>query len=269
MGKIHLRSMAIGYLGLMVILPVAAVMHDGLKGGLGVLVNSLMRPEAWSAIKLTLGTALVMAAVNAFMGTLTAYVLVRYSSRLPFLRILNSLIDLPFAIPTLVTGVMLVHLYGPQQILGGWMKNHFGWDIIFAPPGIVLALLFVAFPFVVRTVEPVLMELDPDEEEAARSLGASAWLTFWRVLFPTLLPAILTGTLLSFARAVGEFGSVVIVAGNFPFKSQTAAVYVLGEIESANQQGASAMSIFLMALSFSLILVVDGFQKRRFQSRVV
>ncbi len=261
MGKLSLRAAALSYLFIMLVLPLSAVLHDGLKNGLGVFIGNLMQPVALHALKLTLWTAVVMAIVNAIVGTLTAYVLVRYS--FPGRSLINSLIDLPFAIPTLVTGVMLVALYGPQQVLGSWIKSHMGWDIIFAPPGIILALLFVTFPSVVRTVEPVLMELDPEGEEAARTLGASAWTTFWRILLPSILPGILTGTLLSFARAIGEFGSVVVVAGNFPFKSQTAAVYVLGEIESENQQGASAMSIVLLALSFSLILLVDWLQKRK------
>ncbi len=261
MGKISLRTMAVSYLAFMLILPLSAVLHDGLKDGTLSFLGHVTRPTAWHALKLTLWTAMVMAVVNAVMGTLTAYVLVRYS--FPGRTLINSLIDLPFAIPTLVTGVTLVYMYGPQQALGSWFKHRMGWEIIFAPPGIILALLFVTFPFVVRSVEPVLMEIDPDEEEAARSLGASAWTTFWRILLPTLLPAILTGTLLAFARAIGEFGSIVVVAGNIPFKSQTAAVYVLGEIESQNQQGASAMSIVLVALSFSLIFVVDWLQKRK------
>ncbi len=260
-GALSLRVTALAYLAFMLLIPLAAVLQDGFRNGAAGFLKSLLNPAAWHAFKLTLWTAFLMAAINAVMGTLTAYVLVRYS--FPGRSLINSFIDLPFAIPTLVTGVMLVILYGPQQALGSWLKTHWGWQIIFAPTGIVLALLFVTFPLVVRTVEPLLMEIDPDQEEASRTLGASSWTTFWRILFPAILPGVLTGTLLSFSRALGEFGSVVVVAGNIPFKSQTAAVYVWGEIESQNQQGASAMSVMLVALSFFVILLVDWFEKRR------
>lgn len=265
-GRISLRTAALIYLGFLLALPLAAVLQDGFREGLHRFAHALCQPVAWHALKLTLWTALIMAGINAVMGTLTAYVLVRYS--FPGRSFLNSLVDLPFAIPTLVTGVMLVVLYGPQQALGSWLREHWGWEIIFSPAGIILALLFVTFPFVVRTVEPVLMELDPDEEEAARTLGASAWTTFWRVLLPALRPGIFTGTLLALARALGEFGSVVVVAGNFPLRSQTAAVYVWGEIESDNPLGASAMSVVLVAISFSLILFVDWLERRRLRTRV-
>ena len=253
--------MAIAYLLAMLVVPLAAVCHDGLREGLDVFWQNLTTPVAWHALKLTLWTATAMALVNAVMGTLTAYVLTRYS--FPGRSILNSIVDLPFAIPSLVTGVILVLLYGPNGTIGGWLKESFGLQIVFAPPGILLALLFISFPFVVRTVEPVLQELEADQEEAARTLGASTWHTFWRILFPALRPAIVTGMLLSFSRAVGEFGSVVMIAGNIPMRSQTAAVYVLGEIESENQRGASVMSVVLLAISFSVVVLVDYLQRRK------
>lgn len=256
-----LRALAVSYLAVMLLLPLAAVAQDGLSGGLAGLWRDISRPAAWSALKLTLWTAAVMTLINTVMGTLTAYVLVRY--RFPGRSLANALIDIPFAIPTLVTGVMLVILYGPQGALGGWLKQEWGWEIIFAPPGIILALLFVSFPFVVRSLQPVLMAIELDQEEAAYTLGASSWTTFRRVLLPAILPAIITGALLSFARALGEFGSVVVVAGNFPMRSQTAAVYVLSQIESDNQRGASAMSVVMLAIAFSLIVIVDGVQRRQ------
>lgn len=256
-----LRALAISYLAVMLLLPLAAVAQDGLSGGLAGLWRDISRPAAWAALKLTLWTAAVMTLINTVMGTLTAYVLVRY--RFPGRSLANALIDIPFAIPTLVTGVMLVILYGPQGALGGWLKQEWGWDIIFAPPGIILALLFVSFPFVVRSLQPVLMAIELDQEEAAYTLGASPWTTFRRVLLPAILPAVITGALLSFARALGEFGSVVVVAGNFPMRSQTAAVYVLSQIESDNQRGASAMSVVMLAIAFSLIVIVDVVQRRQ------
>lgn len=260
-GPWGLRAAAFSYLALMLILPLAAIVTDGLRDGLQGLWINVTRPAAWAALRLTLWTAALMTLINTVMGTLTAYVLVRYS--FPGRSLLNAIIDLPFAIPTLVTGVMLVILYGPQGALGGWLQNRLGWEIIFAPPGIILALLFVSFPFVVRAIQPVLMAIEQDQEEAAATLGASSWTIFRRVLLPAILPATISGALLSFARALGEFGAVVVVAGNIPMRSQTAAVYVLSEIESENQRGASAMSIVMLAIAFSLIVLVDLMRRRQ------
>jgi len=254
-----IRYTAIVYLAIMLILPLAALVAESFREGLFAFFENLTRPAAWHALKLTLIMASAMALVNAVMGTLTAYILTRYS--FPGRSLLNSLVDIPFAIPTLVTGVMLVVLYGPMGGLGNWLKEMFDFQIVFAPPGILLALLFVGLPYVVRSVQPVLLEVDFDQEEAARTMGASSWTTFRRVLLPALRPAILGGTLLSFARALGEFGSIIVVAGNIPMRSQTASVYIMGEIESANSVGASAMSVVLMGLSFSLILVVDWLER--------
>lgn len=258
---VTIRALALGYLALLLIIPLAAVVHDSLRAGPEAFWSNITRPAAWHAIKLTLWTAAVMAVINAVMGTLTAYVLVRYEFRGKSL--INALVDLPLAIPTLVTGVMLVILYGPQAAIGSWLKAQWGLEIIFAPPGIILALLFVSFPFVVRALQPVLLEVDIHQEEMAYTLGASPWLTFRRVLLPVIAPAIASGTLLSFARALGEFGAIIVVAGNFPMRSQTAAVYVLGEIESENPIGASAMSVFLLAIAFTLMVMVDRLQRRR------
>jgi sulfate transport system permease protein len=162
----------------------------------------------------------------------------------------------------LVTGVMLVVLYGPQQTLGAWLDEQWGIDIIFAPPGIILALLFITFPFVVRAVQPVLLGLDKQQEHAAATLGAGAWTIFRRVILPPLVLPLTSGALLSFARAIGEFGSIVIVAGNIPFYSQTAAVYVFGEVESENRMGASAISLVMLTIGFSLTLLVSWLQQR-------
>jgi sulfate transport system permease protein len=264
-GKWSLRAVAVVWLGLMIGLPLSALLAHGLREGPQVFWREITNPIALSALKLTVATAVLMTLVNAVMGTLTAYVLVRY--RFYGSRLLNSLIDLPFAIPTLVTGVMLVVLYGPQQVLGAFLAAH-GVQIIFAQPGIVLALLFVTYPFVIRTVQPVLLEIDRAQEEAAWTLGASRWRTFTEIILPAITPAILTGALLSFARALGEFGSVVIVAGNIPRSTLTAPVYIFGQIESQNQRGASALSLLLLALSFSLMLLVDWLQEHRGGGRV-
>jgi sulfate transport system permease protein len=259
-GRWGVQGAALTYVTLMLLIPLAVILQDGLRDGLGALWHSISLPIAWSALKLTLWTSALMALINAIMGTLTAYVLVRYN--FPGKGLLNAIIDLPLAIPTLVTGVMLVVLYGPQSIIGAWFQNQLNWHIIFAPPGIILALLFVNFPFVVRAVQPVLQELDPESEEAAATLGANSATILWRVTLPALWLPIASGAMLSFARAIGEFGAIVIVAGNIPLRSQTAAVYVFGEVESANRQGASAMSIVMLTLAFGLILFVDWLRTR-------
>jgi len=201
-----------------------------------------------------------MTIINTIMGTITAYVIVRYD--FPGKTLFNSLVDVPLAIPTLVTGVMLVILFGPQQALGTWLKDTLGISIIFAPPGIILALLFITFPFVVRAVQPILLNMNRAQEDAAATMGAGAWPIFMRITLPPLILPLTSGALMSFARAIGEFGSVVIVSGNIPFYSQTAAVYLLGEVESENRLGASAVSIVMIAIAFSLMMLVDWLQRR-------
>jgi sulfate transport system permease protein len=258
-GRWGLRAAALSYLGFIVVLPLSAIIENGFKDGLAVFWRDIASPLAFSALKLTLTMAVIVTAINAVMGTLTAYVLVRY--RFYGRGLLNGIIDMPFAIPTLVTGVMLVALYGPQRTLGAWLASH-GVQIIFATPGIVLALLVVTYPFVIRTVQPVLMEAEQGQEEAAYTIGASRWVTFRRVVLPAITPAIITGSLLTFARSLGEFGSIVVIAGNIPRRTLTAPVYVYQQIESQNQRGASSMSILLLALSFTLILLVEWMQGR-------
>jgi sulfate/thiosulfate transport system permease protein len=255
------RGAALTYLLVLLVIPLAVIFQDGLREGLGGLWRAISATVAWHALWLTLWTAAIMAAINAVMGTVTAYVLVRYNFWGKGL--LNAVVDLPLSIPTLVTGVMLVVLYGPQAALGSWLQQNLGWRIIFAPPGIILALLFVTYPFVVRAVQPVLAGLDHEPEEAAATLGSGAWMTFRRITLPALLLPVTGGTLLSFARAIGEFGAIIIVAGNIPLRTQTAAVYVLGQVESENRLGASAVSIVMLCISLGLMLIVDLLQRRR------
>jgi sulfate/thiosulfate transport system permease protein len=258
-GRWGLRTSALGYLGFMILLPISAILANGLSDGLTAFWGDVRTPMAFAALKLTLLTAVMTTAINLVMGTLTAYALVRYD--FPGRTLLNAAIDMPFAIPTLVIGVMLVLLYGPQRTFGAWLESN-GIQVIFNTPGIVLALLLVTYPFVIRTVQPVLMELDRSQEEAAYTIGASKWTTFHSIILPAISPAIITGSLLCFARALGEFGSIVVVAGNIPGRTLTAPVYVYGQLESYNTRGASAMSLLLLALSFTLMLVVDWMQKR-------
>ncbi len=259
-GKWGLRAVALIWLGVMIALPLAVLFEHGLREGIVRFWAEITNPVALAAVRLTIFAAVVMTLINAVMGTLTAYVLVRY--RFFGSRLFNSLIDLPFAVPTLVTGVMLVLLYGPQRTLGAWLEAH-GVQVIFAQPGIVLALLFVTYPFVIRTVQPVLMAIEREQEEAAWMLGASRWQTFSKVILPMITPAIISGAMLGFARALGEFGAIVVVAGNIPRSTLTAPVYVFGQIESQNQMGASAVSIVLLTLSFALMSLVDWMQKKR------
>lgn len=250
------------YLGLLILLPIAAITVASFQQGLGSLWHSITSTQALFAFRLTLTTAVIMLIINVVMGTLTAYVLVRYD--FPGKNIMNALIDLPFAVPTVVTGIMLVVLYGPNSVFGT-LLGRLGIQIIFEKPGIILALLFVTFPFVTRSVQPVLQEMGIDTEDAARTMGASNLRVFFKVTLPTLMPAILTGAALSFSRAMGEFGSIVVVAGNIPMKSQVAAVYIYGELESNNPQGAMGLSVVLLLVSFAVLLFLNFLQHRHWR----
>ncbi|MCA0458109.1 MAG: ABC transporter permease [Chloroflexi bacterium] len=255
-GKLLLRFSAVIYLLTFVAVPVIVVNVEGLRSGLDAFLADLTRPAAMNAIWLTLWTSAVMTVINVVMGTLTAYVLVVY--RFPGKDILNTLVDLPFAIPTLVTGVMLVLLYGPQTAIGGFFQNQLGFKLLFAPPGIIIALLFVGYPFVIRAVQPVLLTLEPNQQEAAQTIGASDWYTFRRVILPAIRPAVVTGGLLSFARALGEFGAIIIVAQ----RPQVATVYLYSQVEAGEMQAASAVSVVLLLIAFIITLSVDLVESR-------
>jgi sulfate transport system permease protein len=254
-----LRGTTLSYLGVMVVLPLVALAVGAAEPGAGAFWRALTDPFAWHALKLTFVTAAIMVVINALTGTATAWVLVRYE--FPGKGLVNALIDLPFAMPTVVAGVMLVALYGPSSVLGT-ILGHYGIGVVYRQPGIVLALLFVTYPFVIRSVQPVLMELDRAEEEAAATLGAGSWTTFRRVTLPALWPSILTGAALSFSRALGEFGSVVMVAGNRPLETKTGPMYIFGEIESGNRHGAMVVSAVLLACSLGVLLVLNRLQRR-------
>lgn len=241
------------------VLPVSAVITKGYGDGLGSLRSALATPGAVAAIKLTLITSVGAALLNAVFGTLIAYVLVR--CRFPGRSLFSAIVDLPFAIPTLVTGVMLVALYGPASPVGGWFEDH-GIHIVFAPLGILFALTFVTLPFVVRSVQPVLLELDPAEEEAARVLGAGGWTTFRKVVFPALRGAIAGGALLTFARAIGEFGAVVIISGNLTGRTLTAPVYIFQLTSQFRTAEAAAVASVLFGISFLLVVVTDRILRR-------
>jgi len=257
--ELPLRAVSLLYLGLMVVLPLAALAVQAAEPGPAAFWKEMTNPFAWHALKLTFATAGIMVLINAVTGTATAWVLVRYS--FPGKKVMNALIDLPFAVPTVVTGLMLVALYGPTSVLGTFLGRN-GMGIIYQQPGIVLALLFVTYPFVIRSVQPVLLEMDRSEEEAAATLGADTLTTFRRVTFPTLWPAILTGTALAFSRALGEFGSVVMVAGNRPLATKTGPMYIFGEIESGNRHGAMVVSAVLLTCSLGILIVLNRLQRR-------
>jgi sulfate/thiosulfate transport system permease protein len=239
-------GIVVGYLSVIVLVPLAA-----LAARAGDFHRVVSNPEAVSALKLTLALSLAVALVNAVVGTATAWVLVRDDFRGK--AIVNAVIDLPFALPTIVAGLTLLTLYGPN--------GSSGINLAYTRAGVMLALLFVTLPFVVRTVQPVLLELDADMEEAAASLGASPTAIFRRIVFPNLLPAILSGVALAFARAVGEFGAVVLISGNLPFKTEVASVYVYGRIQSNDIAGAAALSIVLLVISFAVLLAVGALRR--------
>jgi sulfate transport system permease protein len=205
-------------------------------------------PEAVAALKLTLGAAVVVALVNGVLGTVTAWVLVR--DDFPGKALVNAVIDLPFALPTIVAGLTLLTLYGPHSPVGV--------DVAFTRTAIVLALLFVTLPFVIRTVQPVLYELDVEMEEAARSLGAGQLAVFRRIVLPNILPGILSGVVLALARALGEIGSVVLISGNLPYKTEVASVFILNRIESGDSAGAAAVAVVLLGASFLLLLAIGA-----------
>jgi sulfate transport system permease protein len=235
---------AVAWLSLIVLLPLTAVVVRSLDGGLDTFWHAVSSRRAVSALQLTLVSSAIVAAINAVLGTLIAWVLVR--DRFRGKSLVNALIDLPFALPTIVAGLTLLALYGPT--------GPTGIDVAFTRVAIVLALLFVTLPFVVRSVQPVLLALDPEVEEAAAALGASAATTFRRIVLPALRPAILAGVGLAFGRALGEFGAVVLISGNLPFKTEVAAVFVFGQLESDDVTGAAAVSVVLMLVSLAILL---------------
>ena len=241
------RGVVTGYLSLIVLIPLAAVVWRSTDGGIEGFLRAISNPQAFAALRLTLLASLVVVVINVVTGTLIAWVLVRDSFRGK--GVVNALIDLPFALPTIVAGFTLLALYGPGSPVG--------LNVAYTQVSVGMALLFVTLPFVVRAVQPVLLELDRDMEEAAASLGASELSTFWRIILPNLLPAILSGAALSFARSIGEFGSVVLITGNIPFETQVASVYIFGQIESDRVTDAAAISVLLLVISLLVLLTMS------------
>lgn len=241
-----------GYLGLIVLIPIAAVAWRSVADGPAAFVASVTNRQSVAALELTIALALVVVAVNVVMGTTIAWVLVR--DNFPGKALVNALIDLPFALPTIVAGLTLLALYGP--------RSPFGLNFAYTQAGILLALLFVTLPFVVRAVQPVLLELDRDMEEAAASLGAVPVTIVRRIVLPNLLPAILTGSALAFARAIGEFGSVVLISGNLPFRTEVASVNIFSQLENDDPGSASAISVVLLGASLVMLSALDLVRRR-------
>jgi sulfate/thiosulfate transport system permease protein len=244
-------GLAVVYMSVIVLIPFAALVDGAFDKGWDGFWGAIRNPQAMAALELTVGVSLVVVVVNAVMGTLIAWVLVR--DRFWGRGIVNALIDLPFALPTIVAGVTLLALYGPSSPVG--------LNLAFTRAGIVVALLLVTLPFVVRAVQPVLIELDEEMEQAASSLGAGDWTIFRRIIFPNLVPAILGGTGLAFSRALGEFGSLVLVAGNVPFHTQVSSLYIIGQIESDRQASAAAVSVSLLVLSLAALLALAALER--------
>lgn len=255
-------GLSLGYtltwLGLLVLLPLAALVAKAAAGGADGFLSAIGTPRVLAALRLSFGAALLAAALNTLAGFVVAWVLVRY--RFPGRRLCDALVDLPFALPTAVAGIALTALYAPTGWLGRLLAP-LGVQLAFTPAGVLIAMLFVGFPFVVRTLQPVLESLDRDLEEAAESLGATRWQRFVLVLLPLLAPTLATGFALALARAVGEYGSVIFIAGNLPGVSEIAPLLIVQKLESYDYVGAAAIGTVMLGASFLLLLLITLLQR--------
>ncbi len=246
------------YLSVIVIIPLSSVVFKTVTLTWGGFLEAVMTPRVLASFRLTFGTALLAALVNAVFGLLTAWVLVRY--RMPGKRVVDALVDLPFALPTAVAGITLATLYAPAGWIGRWL-DPFGIKVAYTPLGILAAMTFIGLPFVVRTVQPVLEELETELEEAAACLGADRLQTFARVIFPVLLPPLLTGFALAFARAVGEYGSIIFIAGNMPMISEITPLLIITKLEQYDYAGSTAIASVMLAASFLILFAVNLLQR--------
>jgi sulfate/thiosulfate transport system permease protein len=246
------------YLSAIVVVPLATIVIASFRMAPDDFISTVTSSRVLASYRLSLSTAVFAALFNACFGFLTAWTLVRY--RFPGRKALDALVDLPFALPTAIAGICFATLYSPIGWIGR-LLSRFDIQLVNTSSGIVIALIFIGFPFVVRTVQPVLAELEPEIEEAAHSLGASRWQTFLRVLLPHLFPALLTGTTLSFARAIGEYGSVIFIAGNLPYKTEIAPLMIMTRLDQFDYDGASAVAFVLLLISFSMLLVLNVVQR--------
>jgi sulfate transport system permease protein len=248
---------AIFYLTLIVLIPLSAVFLKTFTMSWDAFWTAVSSERVVASYKLTFGASLIGAAINAVFGGIVAWVLVRYA--FPGKKIINALVDLPFALPTAVAGIALTALYSSNGWIGRYLEP-LGIKVAFTPLGVVIALTFIGLPFVVRTVQPVLEEAERELEEAAASLGASHWQTFTRVVFPTILPALLTGFALAFARATGEYGSVIFIAGNLPMVSEITPLMIITKLEQYDYTGATAIATVMLVVSFMLLLTINLLQ---------
>jgi len=251
------------YLSIIVLIPLSALFFKTATLTWDQFVTAVSAPRVLASYRVTFGASLLAALLNAFFGVLVAWVLVRY--RFPGKKLIDALVDLPFALPTAVAGITLASIYAPNGWLGRYLEPH-GIKVAFTPIGIFIAMVFIGLPFVVRTVQPVLEELDQEIEEAASCLGANRWQTFCRIIFPTMLPAVLTGFALAFARAVGEYGSIIFIAGNMPMVSEITPLLIITKLEQYDYAGATAIATVMLLVSFLLLLSINLLQKwsRRF-----
>jgi sulfate transport system permease protein len=256
-GSLGVRTAAIFYLLLLVVLPILSMGSVAFQEGPASFWREVMRPQALASIKLTVWMAVLATTINVFAGLWIAWTLAR--REFWGKRVLDSLLDLPLALPAIVAGLVLVLLYGPNGVIGA-LAEQSGFEILFARPGILIALLFVTLPLVVRTLQPIIAELDPDVEAAAYTLGAPRMMAFLRVTLPALLPALGTGASLALARALGEFGSLILIAGNVPFRTEVAPLYVFGRIEMGEPQAAAAVAMALLAAAVVLLVAVELLQ---------
>jgi sulfate transport system permease protein len=245
------------YLSLVVLIPLSALVFKTLALTWPQFWDAVTAPRVLAAYRLTFGASLLAALVNAVFGLLVAWVLVRYD--FPGKKIADALVDLPFALPTAVAGIALTALLAGNGWVGQWFEP-LGIQLAFNPTGVTIALIFIGLPFVVRTVQPVLEDTEQELEEAAMCLGATRWQTFRRVLLPTVAPALITGFAMAFARAVGEYGSVIFIAGNMPMVSEIVPLIIIGKLEQYDYAGATAVASVMLAISFVLLLVINGLQ---------
>ena len=245
------------YLSLIVLIPLGAVFLKTATLSWAEFWTIISEPRVVASYRISFGISLIAAAINAVFGLIFAWVLVRYT--FPGKRIVDALVDLPFALPTAVAGIALTALYAGNGWLGQWLEP-LGVKVAFTPLGILIALTFIGLPFVVRTVQPILEDLDTELEEAAASLGADRWQSFWWVVFPVLVPALLTGFALAFARAVGEYGSVIFIAGNVPMVSEITPLLIITKLEQYDYVGATAIAVVMLVFSFVLLFLINGLQ---------
>ena len=245
------------YLSLIVLIPLSAAFIKTTELSLSEFWHVVTAPRVMASYQLTFGASLIGALINAVFGLLTAWVLVRYN--FSGKKIIDALVDLPFALPTAVAGIGLTAVYAGNGWIGQWLEPH-GIKVAFTPIGVIVALTFIGLPFVVRTVQPVLEDLEAETEEAAASLGANRWQTFSKIIFPAIWPALLTGFALAFARAIGEYGSVIFIAGNVPFVSEITPLIIITKLEQYEYSSATAIAVVMLVISFLLLFAINGLQ---------